>query len=127
MHCHHVMNNHLIEHEGFFPAPEVDNIHFEARLARFAHEATNDSSEKILAAVASGLFVVVCDSPWLCRATDAVVGSVTYFKSSHTTREEAEQAAEKASDPIDDDRYYVLPRKPLSVRKAAPTDDLIPF
>lgn len=127
VHCHHVMNEHLIEHEEFEAgaASENANILTEATYAKIG--VADVASTKINEAIHAGLFVVVSDSPFYCRATDAIVGSVTYFKSAHTTREEAELAASQCSDEDCEDRFYVLPRKPLPVRKAAPTDDLIPF
>jgi len=121
------MNEHLIEHEEFEAgaASENANCLFEATLAKAGSGGV--ASIKINEAIHAGLFVVVCDSPFHCRATDAIVGSVTYFKSAHATREEAELAASQCSDEDCEDRYYVLPRVSLPVRKAAPTDDLIPF
>ena len=82
---------------------------------------------KIQAKLAAKLFVVVEDCPYHCKATDAVAGNVTYFRSAHFTREGAE-AASNCREGYENG-FYVLPRVPAPAVAPAPClpQDDVPF
>lgn len=113
-----------IEHE-LGVASEFSNCLTEAEQAcsRRNHEA----ADRISAAIAAGLFVLVEEGPMYCRATDALAGTVTALISEHVTREEAE-AAQVLRDRYDTEvRLTVLPAREVEVVAVEPEMDECPF
>lgn len=89
-------------------------------------EANGQEAVRIAAALGAGKFVVVCDSLWHCRSTDAVAGVLRALVAECSTRDEAEAHALTLYSPGCDDRYMVLP-VPAPVVQVASTADDCPF
>jgi len=115
-------------------ASEFQNCFAEAGMVRA--RLASEGSARINALLAAGRFVVVEESPYYCKATDAVAGMVKDVVSHHASREEAEAAAAPRAEVME--RYgdgYVcvlpaLPVRPLDASDApavCPADDAVPF
>jgi hypothetical protein len=107
-------------------ASEFQNCYEEAGIRRVQIAAGED--EKIAAALAQGLFVVVNEQPHYCRVTDAVTGTVRYFDTAHLSIRRAIQRRDdlQAGDP--DARVSIEPHLPEPPYVApAGADDDVPF
>ncbi len=77
-----------IEEQQFIPQDETQRCWEEARID-LAHVNLSVRS-KVAALVAGGRYVVVGNHPYLCKATDAVVGTAAFIVDTFATRADAE-------------------------------------
>ena len=80
-------------------------------------------------AIESGMFVVVCETPYHCRATDAVAGMAVSMVGAFATYDEActrAQSEWKRTAGFGDDNFSVLP-EPASPVAQLTAEDEIPF
>ena len=126
------MNIQEQEEQNFSPKPEYTMCLIEANELR--NTIASQEAQKIQDALTKGLFVITCEVPHYCKATDAITGSVVHFHSSHKTREAANTAVSKIyagdyGDYIDED-YSVLPILPTIPKPTCTTkenEEDIPF
>jgi len=87
-------------------------------------ELGQDEQERISKSLDEGLFVVVDEQPYYCKATDAVAGSVQYFRQAFTTREAADMEAYRLQEGDPESRVFVLPMEAHEAPPAALSDAL---
>jgi hypothetical protein len=103
---------------------ELQNCLEEANLRRFS--VMCEESAKITEALNAGRYVVVVDSTFYCRSTDAVVGSVRYFCEAFETRDDArsflDELYNRSSFENCDVTHVILPELPVEVSSCAGPD-----
>jgi hypothetical protein len=106
-------------------ATEAQNCVTEAEGVLWEHNSQERA--KIDEAIKAGKFVVVASFPWLCKATDAIVGQGVMFHKAWDSREEANyHVNHKHSYGEDDDMWYsVEPALPQVAQ--VETEDDVPF
>lgn len=109
-----------LEEHDFSPLSELNNC---------LREACDDlalkngvESVKILAAVGLGRFVVIGTSPYLCRATDAIAGTLRRFMVDFISRSLADAECARLMEGcggFGDEEYSVVPALPPVVTDSA--------
>lgn len=113
-------------------ASEAYNCLTEARMK--VAELNAEADKNIKPHLEAGRFVVVGNSTYYCRSTDAAAGETRHYESDHATAKAAEGVAESLNEEFHESDYYfsvMYPagEEPIPVAEPVPAvvDDDVPF